>query len=198
MNHNTRKYSLNALLPLVRPSNSHPFCSSLTSTIADGIHTGNNYGVDLKSRRRASLSISLRRSTFAKQPKVFCSTIDSQQTNSSTSQTKPLDKQILSHSKDFMQKIERFRFIDDSASSTTTVTSPVENIEYNNTMPNHQLIHTAIEQFDDDMSTLINCLKLEQVQTTTAILQRPQTISKPVTTTARVCVNSCLFVFFSK
>ena len=190
MNHNTRKYSLNALLPLVRPSNSHPLCSSLTSTIADGTHTDTNDGsVNLRPCRRASLSISLRRSTFAKQPKVFCSTIDS------TTQTNSLDKQTLSHSKDFMHKIDRFRFIDDSASSTTTVTSPVENIEYNNNNnnnANNHRIHTAIEQFDDDMSMLINCLKFEQQQqdqTARNILQRPQTISKPVTRTARVRAN---------
>ena len=44
-----------------------------------------------------------------------------------------------------MQKIERFRYIDDSASSTTTsVTSPVESIERS-----QNLISNTIEQFDD-------------------------------------------------
>lgn len=54
--------------------------------------------------------------------------------------------------KEFMQKIERFRFIDDSASSTTTVTSPVESIERIHCQDYpvcHQLISSAIEQFDD-------------------------------------------------
>jgi hypothetical protein len=49
-----------------------------------------------------------------------------------------------------MQKIERFRFIDDSASSTTTVTSPVESIDrINGHQPCSHLITSAIEQFDD-------------------------------------------------
>ena len=49
-----------------------------------------------------------------------------------------------------MQKIERFRFIDDSASSTTTIASPVESIDrINGQQPcSHQII-SAIEQFDD-------------------------------------------------
>lgn len=55
------------------------------------------------------------------------------------------------HRKDFMQKIERFRFIDDSASSTTTVTSPVESVDRMNNGhgPCSHLITSAIEQFDD-------------------------------------------------
>ena len=51
-----------------------------------------------------------------------------------------------------MHKIERFRFIDDSASSTTTVTSPVESVERIHCQDYpvcHQLISSAIEQFDD-------------------------------------------------
>jgi len=49
-----------------------------------------------------------------------------------------------------MQKIERFRYIDDSASSTTTVTSPVESIDrINGHQPCNHLITSAIEQFDD-------------------------------------------------
>lgn len=49
-----------------------------------------------------------------------------------------------------MQKIERFRFIDDSASSTTTVTSPVESLDHlNGHQPCSHLITSAIEQFDD-------------------------------------------------
>ncbi|UJR36522.1 hypothetical protein I4U23_029243 [Adineta vaga] len=55
-----------------------------------------------------------------------------------------------SYRKDFMQKIERFRFIDDSASSTTTVTSPVESTDrLNGHQPCNHLITSAIEQFDD-------------------------------------------------
>ena len=49
-----------------------------------------------------------------------------------------------------MRKIERFRFIDDSASSTTTVTSPVESADHiNGHQPCSHLITSAIEQFDD-------------------------------------------------
>ena len=49
-----------------------------------------------------------------------------------------------------MQKIERFRYIDDSASSTTTVTSPVESTDHlNGHQPCNHLITSAIEQFDD-------------------------------------------------
>ncbi|CAF1251073.1 unnamed protein product, partial [Adineta ricciae] len=183
-NHTTRKYSLNALLPLVRPSNSHPFCSSLTSTNADGENCNSN-SIDLKSRRRATFASVLRRNSFARQPRVFCSTIDSTTsttTKTISSQTVPVDSDnsdrssflpyqsttsfkthhckkassitsigsttLPSYQKAFMQKIERFRFIDDSASSTTTVTSPVESIERAN---NHQacshLITNAFDQF---------------------------------------------------
>jgi len=83
---------------------------------------------------------------------------------------------LSSYRKDFMQKIERFRFIDDSASSTTTVTSPVESIERENT---HQacshVITSAIEQFDDyirtnyhnndddDVNSLIDCLNSDSL-----------------------------------
>ncbi len=53
-----------------------------------------------------------------------------------------------------MQKIERFRFIDDSASSTTTVTSPVESLEREHTRAEcSHLITSAIEQFDDYVQT---------------------------------------------
>lgn len=52
-----------------------------------------------------------------------------------------------------MHKIERFRFIDDSASSTTTVTSPVETLDRvvhgQESQTCHHLISSAIEQFDD-------------------------------------------------
>ena len=49
-----------------------------------------------------------------------------------------------------MQKIDRFRYIDDSASSTTTVTSPVESIEQAHARrPCNHLLTSAIEQFDD-------------------------------------------------
>ncbi|CAF1186646.1 unnamed protein product [Rotaria sordida] len=205
-NHTTRKYSFNALLPLVRPSNSHPLCSSLTSTNADGGNSSNGNGVDVKPRHRASLSSALRRSSFAKQPTTFCSTIDSTNTTRSiSSSTHPIESdtsdqtsllsnksnslnnqqhkkslnrtsiETTSYQKDFMQKIERFRFIDDSASSTTTVTSPVESIEHVNTRQttcNH-LITSTIEQIDDfvrkkydindnndddDVNSLIDCI----------------------------------------
>ncbi len=153
----------------------------MTSTIAGGIDACNGNGIDLKSRRRVSLSSALRRSSFAKQPRIFCSTIDSNKatsspvplidsdssdrtsllTNKSSTSTKkqhrkksssisPIETTSLSsYRKDFMQKIERFRFIDDSASSTTTVTSPVESIERGNS----HLITNAIEQFDDYIRT---------------------------------------------
>ena len=51
-----------------------------------------------------------------------------------------------------MRKIERFRFIDDSASSTTTsMTSPIESTEsvHASRSTTRQLINHAIEQFDD-------------------------------------------------
>lgn len=168
----------------MRPSNLHPLCSSLTSTNAVG-DSSNGNGIDLKSPRRVSLASALRRNSFAKQPRTFCSTVDSTTTNKTISPpTLPIDSDssdrtsslvinqsiaskthhrkksssvtpigatsLSSYQKAFMQKIERFRFIDDSASSTTTVTSPVESIERVNT---HQacshLITNAIEQFDD-------------------------------------------------
>ncbi|CAF2746442.1 unnamed protein product [Rotaria sp. Silwood2] len=202
-NHTTRKYSFNALLPLVRPSNSHPLCSSLTSTNADGNNTSNGNGVNLKSHHRVSLTSALRRSSFAKQPQTFCSTVDSTNTTRAiSSPTHPIEsdssdqtsilsnlsnclnnnqdnnssniistKKIL-YQKDFMQKIDRFRFIDDSASSTTTVTSPVESIEHVNNRQTtcNNLIKSTIEQIDDfvrtrydtndndDVNSLINCL----------------------------------------
>ncbi|CAF2053462.1 unnamed protein product [Rotaria magnacalcarata] len=57
---------------------------------------------------------------------------------------------IATYRKDFMQRIERIRFIDDSASSTTTVTSPVESVDrLNSHQPSNHLITSAIEQFDD-------------------------------------------------
>ncbi|UJR09581.1 hypothetical protein I4U23_013816 [Adineta vaga] len=211
-NHTTRKYSLNALLPLVRPSNSHPLCSSLTSTNADGENSNGN-SIDLKSRRRATLTSVLRRNSFAKQPRAFCSTIDSTTTTIKTispptcavdsdssdrssflpyqssssknhhyrkksSSITPIGSTILSsYQKAFMQKIERFRFIDDSASSTTTVTSPVESIER---VSNHQVcshlitnssnhrddynqikyLHTTDED-DDETNSLIDRLNAD-------------------------------------
>jgi hypothetical protein len=161
----------------VRPSNSHPLCSSLTSTNADG------NGIDLKSRRRVSLASAIRRSSFAKQPRTFCSTIDSTTTKTVPPAKLPVDSDssdqpslslntsivsknpqrkkssdktplkttsLSSYQKAFMHKIDRFRFIDDSASSTTTVTSPVESIErVNNQQACSHLITNAIEQFDD-------------------------------------------------
>jgi hypothetical protein len=147
----------------------------LTFTTANGSDNGNGNGngVDLKSHRRASLSSALRRSSFAKQPRIFCSTVDSTKTasppslpiDSDSSDRKKTQQQqqrktpssttsLLSYPKDFMQKIERFRFIDDSASSTTTVTSPVESIERVNTRQTcTHLITSAIEQFDDFIRT---------------------------------------------
>ncbi|CAF4761946.1 unnamed protein product [Rotaria sp. Silwood1] len=193
-NNTTRKYSFNALLPLVRSSNSHPFCSSLTSTNIDHsskISNGNN--VNLKPRHRVSLSSTLRRNSFTKQPQIFSSTIDSTKMISSSTIQHPIENNsknqiksnflnnqqnqkslniIPSYQKDFMEKIERFRYIDDSASSTTTVTSPVESIEHVNThsIPCNNLIKNTIEQIDDfvhtqhntnnddDVDSLIDCL----------------------------------------
>jgi hypothetical protein len=191
-NRTTRKYSLNAFLPLIRSSNSHPLSSSSTTTTAVGSGCAgdgniNHNSVDLKPRRRVSLSSAFRRHSFAKQNQTFCSTIDSTiPTNTITSPSTtslplhhhnqtdfdssdrtsllkakvPISKTHLrkksssitpltssTYRKDFMQKIERFRFIDDSASSTTTVTSPVESI--NGRQPCSHLITSAIEQFDD-------------------------------------------------
>ncbi|CAF4581124.1 unnamed protein product [Rotaria sp. Silwood1] len=204
---NTRKYSLNALLPLARSPNSHPLSSSSTVTTAiDSQNAGddnkNRNHFDLKSRRRISLSSALRRSSFAKQSQTVNSIIDSTNQNqltispshislptsnnnnnnnhyqSSTADSDSSDRtsllkaktlisknqlkkksssitpikssSISSYRKDFMQKIERFRFIDDSASSTTTVTSPVESIDrMNGHRPCSHLITSAIEQFDD-------------------------------------------------
>ncbi|CAF1234201.1 unnamed protein product [Adineta steineri] len=190
-NHTARKYSLNALLPLVRPSSSHPLCSSLTSTSAVG-DSNNGNGIDLKTRRRASLASTLHRNSIAKQSHIFFPTNNSTTLNKKVSPPPPTSSHPIdsdssdrtsflknqlnslknhhrkkssniiptgttpssSYQKAFMQKIERFRFIDDSASSTTTVTSPVESIERVN---NHQacshLITNNIEQYNDYMQT---------------------------------------------
>jgi hypothetical protein len=196
-NRTTRKYSLNAFLPLVRSSNPRPLSSSSTATAAfDSNSAGDDNktrrSVDLKPRRRISLSSAFRRRSFAKQTQAIYSTIDSNNITSlpQTSLPNPLNDQPgiadsdssdrlsllktstsknhsrkksstitpivsssssqLSYRKDFMQKIERFRFIDDSASSTTTVTSPVESIDrINGHQPCSHLITSAIEQFDD-------------------------------------------------
>jgi hypothetical protein len=150
----------------------------LTSTIAGGTDVGNSNSVDLKSHRRSSFSSALRRSSFAKQPQTFCSTVDSTITNKTNSPPAfPIDSDssdqtsllpnkkyrkkssnittsLSTYQKDFMHKIERFRFIDDSASSTTTVTSPVETVEHANTSQTcSHLITSAIEQFDDYIRT---------------------------------------------
>lgn len=184
-NRTSRKYSLNAILPLTHSSNSHPLCSS-SSTVATGLASNITAGDDKKQTRhsadikshshRLSLSSAFRRHSSAK-----TSIIDSiKQPSSSSSQTslphqrnesdqtsilKSNTKSYLrkksstiipvvtsaTYRKDFMQKIERFRFIDDSASSTTTVTSPVESIDRLNShqQPCNHLITSAIEQFDD-------------------------------------------------
>ncbi|CAF4868607.1 unnamed protein product [Rotaria socialis] len=150
----SRKYSFNALLPLIHPSNSHPLCSYLTSTTnANGTQSSNGNDIDLKARHRTSISSALRRSSFAKQPRAFCSTIDSPRANSlsktqnnsdssdqisllnnSSSENQNNSRKSSSitppYQKEYMQRIERFRFIDDSASSTATVTSPVESLEH--------------------------------------------------------------------
>lgn len=188
--------------------------TTTTATIAGG----KSNAVDLKSRRRVSLSSALRRHSFAKQPQTFASTIDSTVTTTSQRTVSPpsslptddfsvapidsdssdrasliTSKSITSNKnpsrrkssslipgsyrKDFMQKIERFRYIDDSASSTTTITSPVESIERANAsfQPCSHLITSAIEQFDDyvraqypqdtheDINSLIDRLDSEMI-----------------------------------
>ncbi|CAF4523512.1 unnamed protein product [Rotaria socialis] len=178
----SRKYSFNALLPLIHPSNSHPLCSYLTSTTnANGTQSSNGNDIDLKARHRTSISSALRRSSFAKQPRAFCSTIDSPRANSlsktqnnsdssdqisllnnSSSENQNNSRKSSSitppYQKEYMQRIERFRFIDDSASSTATVTSPVESLEHVNTRPTScsHLITNTIEQFDDYVRTRYN------------------------------------------
>lgn len=160
--HPTRKYSLNALLPFVRPSLSHPFCSSLTSTIARGTDLGNDPGLDLKLPRRFSLSaIQHRTSSFIKKSHTFSPTrpsprlsTDSDTTNqhqtNASHHTPTQSTSLSSYPRHFMRKIERFRFIDDSASSSTTVTSPIESVEsVSNRSTTRQLLGHAIEQFDD-------------------------------------------------
>ncbi|CAF3343886.1 unnamed protein product [Rotaria socialis] len=196
---NSRKYSLNAILPLSRSLNSHPLFPSSTTKTAVGSQNagdddkGRNY-VDLEPRRRISFSSALRRSSIAKQAQKFEPIIDSaceiktistkksslptdntsnnnhpnaidSDSSDRTSLLKsanffsrnPLKKKsssvtpvIATYRKDFMQRIERIRFIDDSASSTTTVTSPVESADrLNSHQPCNHLITSAIEQFDD-------------------------------------------------
>jgi hypothetical protein len=191
-NRTPRKYSLNAFLPHVRSSNSRPLSSSSTTDAFDSSIVGNDnktrQSVNLKPRRRISLSSAFRRRSFAKQAQSIHQTIDTNN-NTSSPPPDPLNEQpglpesdtsdrtsllktnskthsgkkssgitpiisssssITSYRKDFMQKIERFRFIDDSASSTTTVTSPVESIDrINGHQPCSHLITSAIEQFDD-------------------------------------------------
>jgi hypothetical protein len=251
-NRSTRKYSLNAFLPLTRSPESHPLSSSSTTTAANGSNSvgdGNQSrkSIDLKPRRRLSLSSALRRNSFAKQLATFHSTIDSTSTTKTTTppltslpnhnnqsgtadsdssdrtsllETKtsssknqlrkksssitPIISSTSSYRKDFMHKIERFRFIDDSASSTTTVTSPVESIDrINGHQPCSHLITSAIEQFDDyvrsryhnndDINSYIDRLNsdiltngsysdlniLNSTNDNTTI-QQPQTIFKPV------------------
>jgi hypothetical protein len=226
----------------------------LTSTIARGSDVGNSNGVDIKSHRRVSLSSALRRTSFAKQPQAFCSTIDSTNSTKTASPTVlPIDSDssdrtslltrkqkhrkksssitpietitsLSSYQKDFMHKIERFRFIDDSASSTTTVTSPIESIETVNT----HLFTSAIEQFDDfvrtkypinnnndyddDVNSLIDCLNSDLLtngsysdlnilnhHTTTKSIPRPQTFNtgsfQP--TIIRVCLNYISMAVFT-
>ncbi len=229
----------------------------MTTTAAFGSNSAgddnkNHNNVDLKSRRRVSLSSIHRRNSFAKQTQTFYSTIDSINKNKTTSSPNtslptPINKQantadsdntdrtsvlktktstsknylrkksstiapIISSSsssssyrKDFMQKIERFRFIDDSASSTTTVTSPVESIDrINGHQPCSHLITSAIEQFDDyvrsryhnndDINSYIDRLNSDVLtngsysdlnilnSTNDNIpLQRPQTIQQQIT-----------------
>ena len=162
--HPTRKYSLNALLPFVRPSLSHPFCSSLTSTIARGTDPGNDHGLDLKLPRRFSLSaIQHRTSSLIKKSHTFSPTSRAPPPRLSTDSDTPNQHQtnashltptqstsLSSYPRDFMRKIERFRFIDDSASSSTTVTSPIESVEsISNRSTTRQLLGHAIDQFDD-------------------------------------------------
>ncbi len=237
-NPSTRKYSLNAFLPLIRPSASHPLCSSLTSTIAAGNDFGNNHGVDLKSRRRGSLSSVLHRSSLTKQTHILPPTntnqtptpsilpIDSDSSDRTSllpnkrhrKKSSNITTSLSSYPKDFMHKIERFRFIDDSASSTTTVTSPVESVGHEDTRQAcSHLITSAIEQFDDyvrtkyhddddeEVNSLIECLNADLLtngsysdlnilnyHSSTNPILRPQTF-KPVNTrtsqTKTVSVN---------
>jgi hypothetical protein len=206
-------------LPLVRPSNSHPLCSTLTApatttttttTTTSTIANGKSNAVDLKSRRRVSLSSASNYSSFVQQPHRCSSTIiDSTipalcqakrvvthsqsischqpatnefistdrtaaaatttttttgaliRSNKSLNRSSSINNEAerflpADYRKGFMHKIERFRFIDDSASSTTTVTSPVESLEHMHSGQTcGHLITSAIEQFDDYMS--INC-----------------------------------------
>lgn len=183
-NRTSRKYSLNAILPLTHSSNSHPLCCSLPTTVATGLASNITAGDDKKQTRhsadikshshRLSLSSAFRRHSSTKnsiidsikQPSSSSQTSlphqrnDSDQTSVFKSNTKSYLRKKSStitpvtsstYRKDFMQKIERFRFIDDSASSTTTVTSPVESIDRLNShqQPCNHLITSAIEQFDD-------------------------------------------------
>lgn len=198
-NRTSRKYSLNAILPLKHSSNARPLSSSSTVSagLASNITAGDDkkqqrHSVDIKSHHRLSLSSAFRRHSSAKHTQPNGSIIDSINKTSSSQTTLPhqrnqqfdsidsdntdrtslfksktsntkshLQKKKSSNTsidtssaatyrKDFMQKIERFRFIDDSASSTTTVTSPVESIDrLNNNQPCNHLITSAIEQFDD-------------------------------------------------
>lgn len=168
--HPTRKYSLNALLPFVRPSISHPLCSSLTSAIARGINVGNDNGLDLKISRRFSLSsVQHRNSPFKQQSSTTLipsvnfnptTTIDNRRSSEEKQQQQkqfscitPSSQptSLSSYPREFMRKIERFRFIDDSASSTTTsMTSPIESTEsVHSRSASRQLINHAIEQFDN-------------------------------------------------
>lgn len=132
-----RKYSLNALLPRPPPS----------TRDADGKST-----TDLKSRRRISLSSTLRRSSFGK----HCQTNDQINCRRSPSPSVSSSSSSSAYRKEFMHKIERIRFIDDSASSTTTtVTSPIDTEIERVRSSNHsrQIISNAIEQFEDYLRT---------------------------------------------
>ena len=177
-NHTTRQYSLNAILPISHSSNSHPLSSSTITNVFDKNHVNDTdkqrATTNGKSHRRSSLIKSAQINSI-----LTNSHRSSTYTQSSSDQTdvdqqceiarlktkrRPINSKeslrknsltitptVTSYRKDFMQKIERFRFIDDSASSTTTVTSPVDSFDRitNGHSTCSHLISSAIEQFDD-------------------------------------------------
>ena len=78
--------------------------------------------------------------------------LKSSQNKNSSNNNNNIRNETLSYRKNFMQKIERFRFIDDSASNSTntTVASPVESIEQENLhQTSDQLISSNNQQFDE-------------------------------------------------
>lgn len=236
------EYSLNAVLPISHSSDSHPPGSSALTSLVEknnGHNSDTNRSTNdglahhrrsslVKSAQISSISVASNRNSIHRQTSSEKTDVDNrQQTEYSSLKNKrlpnlkensrkkssTLSNVGSSYRKDFMQKIERFRFIDDSASSTTTVTSPVESLDRMNN--GHEtcshLITSAIEQFDDylrsryqnndEIDSFIERLNSESLTNGSYsdlnILNSSndgidfQPVTNPATTTRRVSESDC-------